>query len=150
MDWNHWVALALLAAAAWALKLRLARRAQTRALRAWPEVAGSVLSHAIEKSSQADSDGGIDTVYSPRLGYRYEAGGQLREGTRLALEGISFDSERKAHAWLAARPVGAPIAVYVNPADPSDAVVTRDASSDWWVPVFLAGLAAATAAGVFG
>lgn len=63
---------------------------------------------------------------------------------------VGFDSERKAQAWLAARPVGSPVAVYVNPADPSEAVLTRETQGDWRVPAFLAGLAVATASGMFG
>ena len=150
MEWRHWVALALLAGAAWAAWLRVKRARQIKAMQGWTQVNGRILSHDIEETSSTDSDGRLDHHYDPKISYEYEVGGRTRQGTRLALETVSFGSRKKAQQYLDARPVGSTVPVFVNPDDPSDSVLTTKASGDWWVPVFFAGLAAAVGLGFFG
>jgi len=150
MEWNHWIALALLAAAIWAVQIRLKQRREAQAAAGWTPVTGSVVSHGLDEETSRDSDGGVDTTFSPRLTYAYEAAGAQRQGTRLSLDGVSFSKRARAQAWLDERPVGAPIELFVNPANPDEALLTVAHKSDWWVPAFLVGLAAAVAAGLFG
>lgn len=150
MEWHHWIALALLAVAAWSAQVRLKQAREARAVAGWTPVTGRVLSHGIEEETSRDSDGDSSTTYTPQLSYAYAAGGGERQGTRLALDGVSFSSRAGAQAYLDERPVGSEIRVYVNPDDASDTVLSAERENDWWVPILFVALAAAVAAGVFG
>lgn len=150
MSWNMVVALALVAAGAWAAWLRVKRRRAGQAMAGWQRVQGTVLSHAIAESVSTDSHGDRTHHFDPQLTYEYFAGGMARTGGRASLDGISFASRKKAQAWLDARPVGQPIDVHVDPADPAEAVLDVKVKSDWWVPLFFVALGAAVAAGLFG
>lgn len=150
MGWNHWVALALVAAALWAFQIRWKRRAIIREMAGWTRIPGRVVSHDILASSSTDSEGRSESSYEPKLSYDYEVNGRPFTGTRLSLDGESFSSRQKAQKYLDERPIGSEVPVYVNPADPSDAILSTKAGGDWWVPVLFLGLAAAVALGLFG
>jgi hypothetical protein len=150
MEWHHWIALALLAAAAWSVQIRLKQGREARAVAGWTVTKGQVLSHGIAEETSRDADGDSSTVYSPELSYAYAVGGGEHQGTRLALDGVSFSSRAKAQAYLDARPVGSEIPVYVNPNDASDALLSVERKNDWWVPALFVALAALVALGVFG
>ena len=150
MEWHHWIALALVAAAAWSVQIRLRHARQARAMAGWTPVTGSVVAHGIDETTSQDSDGDKDTSYAPCLTYAYEVDGATRQGTRIALDNLSFSSRSRAQAYLDERPIGSPIQVFVNPANPVEAVLSTERKSDWWVPVMFVVLAAAVAAGLFG
>ena len=150
MSWNMVVALALVAAGVWAAWLRVKRRRAGQAMAGWQRVQGMVLDHAIAESVSTDSHGDRTDHFDPQLTYEYLGAGEKRTGTRASLDAVSFTSRQKAQAWLDARPVGQPIDVHVNPADPNDAVLDVAVKSDWWVPAFFVALGVAVAAGLFG
>ncbi len=150
MEWNHWIALALLGAAVWATQIRLKRRRSIREMAGWRQVPGRIVQHDIIATSGTDSEGRGETHYEPKLGYDYEVDGVRHSGTRVSLDGESFGSRAKAQAYLDARPVGSEVMVYVNPANASDAILSVKAGGDWWVPSFFLVLAALVGLGLFG
>ncbi len=150
MSWNVMVGLALFAAAAWAAWLRIKRRRQGQAMSDWQRVEGRVLSHEIAESVSTDSHGDSTRHFEPRLTYEYLGSGAKRTGSRAGLDTVSFTSRNKAQAWLDARPVGSAIAVFVNPADPNEAVLDTAVKAEWWVPAFFVALGIAVMLGLFG
>jgi hypothetical protein len=150
MSWNIMIALALIAAGAWATWLRIKRRRAAREMAGWRTVTGEVLSHSIEESVTTDSSNDREWHYDPRLRYAYEVGGTRHESERISLDGVSFGSRKRAQAWLDKRPVGSSVNVHLNPADPADSVLETNVAADWWVPLFFFALGIAVALGLFG
>lgn len=150
MTWEMGIALALIAAGVWAAWLRVKRRRVGKQMAGWRAVQGTVLSHAIEESVTTDAHNDREWHYDPRLTYQYETGGTERTGKRISLDGVSFSSRKKAQVWLDQRPVGSTVTVYLDPADPDEAVLETGVKGDWWVPVFFVALGIAVALGLFG
>lgn len=149
MAFNLIVAALLLAAAGWAAWLRIRKRREADAVATWPETKARILSHDVEERFGTDSEGRPDYDYVPRISYRYEAGGSVRTGSRIGLENDCFATASAAEKHLGQWPVGSDVPVYVNPADPDDAVLSRQSAGGWWVVVFFVVLALAVAAGLF-
>jgi hypothetical protein len=149
MEFNLIIAALLLAAAGWAAWIRVKKRREANAIATWPEVKGRVLSHDVEERFGTDSEGRPDYDYIPKISYQYEAGGQARIGNRIDLDNDYFGTQGAAEKHLAQWPVGSDVPVYVNPADPDDAVLSRKKAGGWWVVVFFVALAVAVALGLF-
>ena len=150
MSWNMAVALALVAAGAWAAWLRIEKRKAARQRAGWDRADGRVLSHEIVETSSTDSHGDTTDHFEPRLTYEYRAQGAIRTGSRASAEGLSFASRKKAQAWLDARPIGGTVEVRVDPADPASALLDTSYKADWWVPALFVALGIAVALGLFG
>jgi hypothetical protein len=149
VTFNLIVAALLLAAAGWAAWIRVARRRQAGAAAGWREVKGRVLDHDVEERFGTDSEGRPDYDYIPKITYRYEAGGAVRTGGRIGFETHYFANRGAAEKHLAQWPVGSEVTVYVNPDDPDEAALTREAPGGWWVVGLFVALAAAVALGLF-
>ena len=149
MEWHHWIALALLGAALWAFRNRLQRMKTVRGRSGWTEAKGRVLSSSVEAVQVSDGEGGTDTHYEPRIAYEYEVGGRIYRGDRCTGE-TGLGSRRKVQQFVQDRPAGAEIPVYVNPANPEEAMLTTKEKVDWFAPILFLVLAAAAGLGLFG
>jgi len=94
----------------------------------WPSVPGVVSRTGVEASVQGVDDDSPPS-YSPRVTYRYQVMGVEVENSRIAFGGVASGSRKKAEQFTAGYPVGTPVTVYYNPADPKDAVLERAAKS---------------------
>lgn len=150
MEFSTILALLLVAAAAYAGWIRIKQRRETKALAEWSRTDGRVVQTRIGESSAAGPDGVAERWYDPDIVYEYEAGGETRRGTKLALQPVSFRSRKKAEQYLRARPVGSSVPVYFDPKDPGESVLATDARQDWFGPVFLLLLAILVGSGAFG
>lgn len=90
--------------------------------REWPSVPGEVISANV--ISYRDSDG--DTMYRPRVVYRYELGGVTYESDRVNLSGsMATSGTRAAEKTVAAYPPGSTVEVYYDPANPASCLLQR-------------------------
>lgn len=95
----------------------------------WEQVEGTVVSSSIE--DEWDTTG---ERYIGRLLYTYEVAGVAYEGTQLNLQGqIYLGNQDDAEQLLAPYPVGASVMPYVNPNDPTQAVLDRSLPNASWV-----------------
>lgn len=110
------------------------------AARSWPEtsceiISSSVGSHTSTESGSGSSRNRTSTTYSVDITYRYKVGGREYRSDRYEIMGGS-SSGRAGKAEVTARyPVGSKAICYVNPQDPTDALLNRDLS-----PFILIGL----------
>ena len=112
-------------AATYAMLLRPALRILTA--RSWREVPCVVLSSRVVGHS--DSDG---TTYSVDILYSFAVDGRELKANRYSfMTGSSSGYDGRA-AIVARYPPGRHSVCYVNPSDPADAVLTRDATPDIW------------------
>lgn len=98
--------------------------------RSWPEIPATVVESHVDSSS--DSDG---TTYRVMVTYRYVYEGRELESTRYDFS-TAYSSGYDGKARVVERyPAGSRTVCYVNPADPSEAVLSRAFS-----PMYLIGL----------
>jgi hypothetical protein len=88
--------------------------------RNWPAVPCVVLSSAVESHEGDDS-----TTYSIEIEYQYQVGGQVHTSDRYEFIGGSSSGYDGKKAVVDRYPPGTQTVSFVNPADPSDAVLNR-------------------------
>ena len=94
----------------------------------WPSVDGTVLESRVITSASTD-DGGVDT-YRPYVKYEYEVGGAKYTHDKMRLGMVFSTSKLKTSQEAVTRyPVGRPVKVYINPANPADSVLEQKGSS---------------------
>jgi hypothetical protein len=124
------------------LYLEHMRRKCSEVRRKWPQVPGKILS-----SRLAEKPGENCVLYSPEIRYEYTFAEQRRECERCSVYPKWWSSNRAPHQQFVARfPRGLELSVWVNPRDPSDAVLTTDPTGGGLrlVMFILAGAGAAT------
>ena len=96
----------------------------------WPVAEGRVVATRIELGRHTDEDGDSYVSYDPVVAFDYRVDGRTLRSERLYLgERETFDYRDDANAFLADYPVGAPLEVYYNPGDPTDAAVIIEGPS---------------------
>ena len=112
--------------------------------RDWVEVPATVVDSGLrERASTGRTRGG--PVFQAHAQYRYTFGGREYTGSRLDGNGLGgFDNignwhQATAERMAAAKDAGRPIVVFVNPADPGEAIADR---SIRWLLVSLVGVMA--------
>jgi hypothetical protein len=91
------------------------------AARSWQETTCTVLESRVAESS--DSDG---TTYRPEIVYTYSSGGRAYQSNRYDFPGL-WSSGRSGKEEIVARyPPGARVSCWINPADPEQAVLSRE------------------------
>lgn len=106
------------------------------AARGWPQVPCVIESSEVESH---DSDDG--TTYSIEITYRYEVGGREYRSNRYSFIRFSSSGYRAKADVVAAHPPGSRAMCFVNPSDPTDAVLWRGWAGAMWfglIPVAFA------------
>ena len=87
----------------------------------WEQVPGTVVSSEVEDAWDTTGD-----RYVPQVTYTYEVDGTTYEGTQIDLrDTLYIASVDDAEQLVARYPVGASVMPYVDPANPSSAVLDR-------------------------
>lgn len=102
----------------------------------WEQVSGTIISSEVEDAWDTTGE-----RYIGRVLYTYEIGGTTYEGTEIDLRGEVFvrnpdDAARR----LSPYPAGASLMVYVDPSDPTRAVLNRSLPNAIWAFVGLGGV----------
>lgn len=95
-----------------------------RAAQAWVPVEARV-ERSLVKSHRGDDS----TTYSVYIAYRYRYDGHDYEGDRYDFAGGSSSGYEAKAAVVRAHPVGSTLTVFVDPSDPIESVVLRDAGA---------------------
>lgn len=99
----------------------------------WTQVSGTVVSNDVEDVWDTTGD-----RYAAQVVYTYEVDGTTYEGDQLSLRGTIYTGNQEdAERIVAPYPPGTAVTPYVNPADPTQAVLERD------VPGAILGIVAA-------
>jgi hypothetical protein len=102
--------------------------------RAWPRAEGRVVDSRIERETRSRSHGRRETVWVAHIAYAYAAGGRSFTNDRIWLtEPGDFSLPDAADEFMRPYAPGAPVAVFYNPADPTDSALIID--SRLW-PIF--------------
>jgi len=96
---------------------------KTNAAKTWDAVTATVVSSKVKSHRGDDS-----TTYSPYIGYRYEVGGEEFMGDQYTFMGGSSSGRDSKTAIIRQYPKGHEFKVYVNPNDPTESVINREAS----------------------
>ena len=106
---------------------------QSHRAQRWPWAKGEVISVDVVSVPSWNEDGWIE----PRVKYRFEVGGTIYVGGRVAWDGRGGSTPKEARA--AARPyrTGDSVRVYFDPADPRKSMLLPNATSGQWVEVGL-------------
>jgi hypothetical protein len=114
-----------------------------REMRTWPMTVGKIVESAVaqtrfERSSGNWSRWRRQTLYVPRVVYRYSVGGTSLDGDQI---GAVAKSSRPsaAETCVAAFPIGMAVDVFYNPILPAESTLDRSVG---WVPLVLAILSA--------
>jgi hypothetical protein len=110
------------------------RGLRTRLAQNWPQVPGEIIAATV-----AEHGGSRGYFYEPSVRYRYEVNGQIYHSDRIRFASTLDipNSHSSAERALQSYPRGSQVPVHYNPADPSDAVLYVEQSSD--APLFVFG-----------
>jgi hypothetical protein len=108
----------------------------------WPSTDGVISHSAVLMQTQRDSSSASSTSYKADVTYRYKVRGRDYSSERITLADISSGAGR-AQGIVNRYPDGAPITVYYNPVDPSDAVLERGGASGIRILYIVGGVFAA-------
>jgi hypothetical protein len=105
--------------------IRLSKAAQN-----WKPVSATVLSTSIRTHTERNSSGSrhgkrIKTSYTPHVTYRYSLADKLYTNDRFAFLQTRYSNRYEAENILKDFPEGKMIPVYVNPENPTQAVIFR-------------------------
>ncbi len=98
---------------------------KTNAAKTWNSVSATVVSSKVKSHTSDDS-----TTYSPYIAYRYEVGGEEYLGDQYTFMGGSSSGRGGKEEIVRQYPKGHTFNVYVNPDDPSESVINREASKN--------------------
>lgn len=99
---------------------------QVLGARDWPAVTCEILESEVHTSSTSDG-----TSYSARIRFAYDVDGQRYESDRYKFSKFSSNDRGASQAVVDAHPVGATVNCYVDPGDPSSAVIERGFTDEW-------------------
>ncbi len=108
----------------------------------WPSTEGVIAHSAVLLQMQQTSNSNNTPTYKADVAYRYKVRGSDYSSDRITLADFSSSGGR-AQSIVNRYPDGAPVSVYYNPADPSDAVLERGGTSGIGVLYIIGGFFAA-------
>ena len=111
--------------------------------RSWGAVPARVVSSGVRTHS------GEDTTYSVNVLYAYTVGGREYRANRYHFMGGSGGGYEGKRDIVGQYPPGRTFTAYVNPADPTDAVIERGPTADMWLLLLPLVFAAVGGVGVF-
>ncbi len=94
----------------------------------WPTASGKMVrSEVIETGRMAKA------MYTARVSYEYEVGGQRYKGEQVGFMDGSSSHRSDAEAIIQSRPVGAEVEVFYNPRNPHEACLERSIGMIPWL-----------------
>ncbi|HAY82885.1 MAG TPA: hypothetical protein DCY79_24005 [Planctomycetaceae bacterium] len=96
---------------------------KARETSSWVPVQGMFLEKSVKTSTSRGSDGKTSTSYKPQVRYSYTVDGQEYQGTTLLVGIGGYSRPRYAHAAMEEFKVKQACEVYVDPDDPTQAVL---------------------------
>ncbi len=99
--------------------------------RGWIETPCEILESSVAAHSDSDS-----TTYSVEISYRYEVGGEVYVSDRYGVSRISSSGRAGKQRIVSALPAGTRTHCYVDPADPSQAILRRQWQGEWVFGLF--------------
>jgi hypothetical protein len=115
---------------------------QAAAARRWPQVTARITRSEVDEfRGSLDNDSKRTTLYRPQLAYTYEFNGVSYTGSQASLGAkVTSNSAGYAKKLVAKYPEGRTFMVYVNPQNPSEAVLSPAVAAAWLIWVIAAGL----------
>lgn len=101
-------------------------RIKAKEAKTWESVSAVVMSSEVKSHRSDDS-----TTYSVYIAYQYEFDGQQYLGDRYSFMGGSSSGYPEKAQIVDQYPAGRVFSVFVNPDDPSESVIMRDAGNKW-------------------
>lgn len=117
--------------------------ANLHASQQWVETPARVVSSEVRTHRDSDS-----TTYSVDINYTYEWEGETYHSDRYDFLSASSSGYQRKREVVRAHPAGRVFTVYVNPANPSEAVIHRETSWEYYIGFVFGGLFALVGAGV--
>jgi len=111
----------------------------------WPEVPCTVINDSRVKSHRSDDS----TTYSIDILYKYTFDGREHKSNRYSFFTGSSSGYESKKAVVKAHPKGRKTVCYVNPADPTEAVLERGYTTDMWLGLIPLVFVAVGAGGIF-
>lgn len=122
-----------------------AKRAQS-----WPTTPGQIMFSGTEPRRSHSGEGGYHTSHYPIVQYAYQINGQVFQSNKLHIGSeVGYGMKRHAEKIVASFPIGAVVPVYVNPQNPSEAVLKPTAPASkilTWVILLMVGILVFTVA----
>src|ERR1700749_2064082 len=103
-------------------------RQRMQAARNWDRIEGVITASEVEQPASHVSDDLDDAT--PIIRYHYRAGGQDIEGDHGQIGGLPLTTRVLAGRLIARYPVGAHVDVYVDPGNPSNALLEPSAADN--------------------
>lgn len=120
------ILLITLAAGVALIYLGIRNRKKAEAGRNWPSTQGTVTVSKVLENSSTNNDGHTTFNYSPGIEYRYTVAGLFFTGNKISPGSeTSYGEPALVTPILEKYPAGAPVSVYYNPENPSEAVLER-------------------------
>ena len=132
---NAPMVVALSAMGCVALLFGLALFRHGSAARRWPRVSGRITRSEVDEfRGRIGDDTALTTLYRPMISFAYEYNGVKYSGDHAAQAGkVTSNSASFAKKAVATYPSGKIIEVYVNPANPSEAMLKPGTGASWFV-----------------
>jgi hypothetical protein len=102
----------------------------------WPSVTGTITRTGVESHWKIWGGDTITRIHKPSVEYEYSVGGIRHRGNRVGFLETSTSSRRRAEQKAARYTVGSEVAVFYDPAAPSEACLEREAEAPRDVVVF--------------
>lgn len=116
----------------------------------WVETPCQILASTID-DSQIDQH--FETKFEFQVSYRYEVGGMTYLGENTKSKPIVAGIRKKLKKWESRYPTGSTAVCFVNPDDPTDAVLDRDTKASiyslWFPGLFVVGGIGVALSGLF-
>lgn len=113
----------------------------------WESVEGEVISSRVDRQwGRSQTNSRTDWRYYAEISYRYESGGERYTSSRIRIDdppgGSGASGKEESQKYVDRFPVGAKPEVFVDPDDPTEAVLIRGTSSSGlWIPLLFGVLA---------
>jgi hypothetical protein len=103
------------------LSIKLGKKSEN-----WPQTQGKVISSEVEIRQETDTEGDTSTYYYPRIHYDYNVGGEKFQSSKYRFLDASM-TRKKANELVESYSPGQTVAVYYDPAKPTEAVLITGA-----------------------
>jgi hypothetical protein len=112
-----------------------AMRKRASAAGSWPKVSGRITKSVVDEfRGRINSDSPTTTLYRPLIAFSYEYNGIKYAGSQVSLGlKVTASSAAFAKSIVAKYPAGKTISIYVNPANPSESVLSPGTGGAWFV-----------------